>query len=30
MQAERQKLLDVQVGRTGRAALDSIIRVEEL
>lgn len=30
MQAERQKLLDVQLGRTSRSALDSIIRVEEL
>jgi len=30
MQAERQKLLDVQLGRTNRASLDSIIRVEEL
>lgn len=30
MQAERQKLLDVQLGRTSRASLDSIIRVQEL
>jgi len=30
MQAERQKLLDVQVGRTPRAALVSTIRVQEL
>jgi len=30
MEAERQKLLDVQLGRTSRASLDSIIRVEEL
>ena len=30
MQAERQKLVDVQLGRTSRASLDSIIRVEEL
>ncbi|SRR5579871_739650 len=30
MQAERQKLLDVQLGRAGRASLDSIVRVEEL
>ena len=30
MRAERQKLLDVQLGRASRAALDSIIRVEEL
>ena len=30
MQAERQKLLDVQLGRTSRSSLDSIIRVEEL
>jgi hypothetical protein len=30
MQAERQKLVDVQLGRAGRSSLDSIIRVEEL
>jgi hypothetical protein len=30
MQAERQKLVDVQLGRTSRASLDSIIQVEEL
>jgi len=30
MQAERQKLVDVQLGRASRASLDSIIRVEEL
>jgi len=30
MQAERQKLLDVQLGRTSRSSLDSIIHVEEL
>ena len=30
MHAERQKLLDVQVGRTPRAALVSTIRVQEL
>ncbi|HKW99118.1 MAG TPA: hypothetical protein VJN43_15365 [Bryobacteraceae bacterium] len=30
MQAERQKLLDVQLGRTSRSELDSIIRVKEL
>jgi len=30
MQAERQKLLDVQLGRTPRAALESTIRVQEL
>lgn len=30
MQAERQKLLDVQLGRAPRASLESIIRVEEL
>src|SRR6266849_2771996 len=30
MQAERQKLLDVQLGRIPRAALDSAIRVQEL
>lgn len=30
MQAERQKLLDMQLGRTSRASLDSIIRVQEL
>jgi len=30
MQAERQKLLNVQLGRTPRAALESAIRVQEL
>ncbi len=30
MQAQRQKLLDVQVGRASRATLDSLIRVQEL
>ncbi len=30
MQAERQKLLDVQLGRASRVSLDSIIRVQEL
>ena len=30
MQAERQKLLDVQLGRASRSSLDSIIRVQEL
>jgi len=30
MQAERQKLLEVQLGHTSRASLDSVIRVEEL
>jgi hypothetical protein len=30
MQAERQKLVDVQLGRISRSSLDSIIRVEEL
>src|SRR5579872_521758 len=30
MQAERQKLLDVQLGRTSRSSLDSIIRTQEL
>ncbi|MBZ5595979.1 MAG: hypothetical protein LAP39_27365 [Acidobacteriia bacterium] len=30
MQAQRQKLLDVQLGRASRSSLDSIIRVEEL
>lgn len=30
MQAERQKLLDVHLGRAPRSSLDSIIRVEEL
>jgi len=30
MQAERQKLLDVQLGRASRSALDSIIHVEQL
>jgi hypothetical protein len=30
MQAERQKLLDVQLGHASRASLDSIIHVEEL
>lgn len=29
MQAERQKLLDVHVGRVSRAALDNIVRVQE-
>ncbi len=29
MQAERQKLLDVQLGRASRASLDSAIRVQE-
>ena len=30
MQAERQKLVDVQLGHASRSSLDSIIRVEEL
>jgi hypothetical protein len=30
MQAERQKLLDVQLGRAGRSSLDSSIHVQEL
>jgi hypothetical protein len=30
MQAQRQKLLDVQLGRASRASLDSVIRVQEL
>ena len=30
MQAERQKLLDVQLGRASRSSLDSIIKVQEL
>jgi hypothetical protein len=30
MQAERQKLLDVQLGRADRSSLDSLIRVQEL
>lgn len=30
MQAERQKLLDVQVGRASRSSLDSIVKVQEL
>lgn len=30
MQAERRKLLDVQTGRTARANLDSIVKVQEL
>jgi hypothetical protein len=30
MQAERQKLLDVQLGRATRASLDAVIRVQEL
>jgi hypothetical protein len=30
MQAERQKLLDVQLGRTSRSSLDSSIHVQEL
>jgi hypothetical protein len=30
MQAQRQKLLDVQLGRASRASLDAIIRVQEL
>jgi hypothetical protein len=30
MQAQRQKLLDVQLGRASRSSLDSVIRVEEL
>jgi hypothetical protein len=30
MRAERQKLLDVQLGRAGRSTLDSVIRVQEL
>jgi hypothetical protein len=30
MQAERQKLLDVQLGRASHASLDSVIRVQEL
>jgi hypothetical protein len=30
MRAERQKLLNVQTGQTGREALNSIIRVQEL
>jgi hypothetical protein len=30
MQAERQKLLDVQIGRASRASLDSVVRVQEL
>lgn len=30
MQAQRQKLLDVQLGRASRALLDSVIRVQEL
>jgi hypothetical protein len=29
MQAERQKLLDVQLGRASRASLDSVIQVQE-
>jgi hypothetical protein len=30
MQAQRQKLLDVQLGRASRASLDAVIRVQEL
>jgi hypothetical protein len=30
MQAERQKLLDVQLGRASRSSLDSIVKVQEL
>ena len=30
MQAERQKLLDVQLGRASRSSLDAIIKVQEL
>lgn len=30
MRAERQKLLDVQLGRASRSSLDSIIRMQEL
>ena len=30
MQAQRQKLLDVQLGRTSRSSLDSVIRAQEL
>jgi hypothetical protein len=30
MQAQRQKLLDVQTGRASRASLDAVIRVQEL
>jgi len=30
MQAERQKLLDVQLGRASRSSLASIIRAQEL
>jgi hypothetical protein len=30
MQAERQKLLDVQLGRASRSSVDAIIHVQEL
>ena len=30
MQAERQKLLDVQIGHASRSSLDSIVKVQEL